>query len=156
MCCRRPTCAKHRSEFCCSCSVNQNRLNVQSRDRTFRPEFAVVIPACDEEECIGRGIDEITSIIDRERFVIAVGVNDSVDKTAEVARKHGAVVAETMLRGYGYGCQSAIDLVTVTYPSVHAYIFVSGDGATDPRDIGRLVAAYEQGYAFVLCARAGR
>src|SRR5436190_5115494 len=35
-------------------------------------------------------------------------------------------------------------------------MFMAGDGATDPRDIGRLVAAYEQGYAFVLGARTGQ
>lgn len=128
---------------------------MRNRDQTAPPEFAVIIPACDEEECIGPVIDELKGVLDQERFVIAVGVNGSSDRTAEVAGGHGAVVAETELRGYGHGCQSAINLVAATYPSLRAYIFVAGDGATDPRDIGKLVAAYEKGHVFVLGARTG-
>jgi glycosyltransferase involved in cell wall biosynthesis len=129
---------------------------VQSTERTFRPQFAIIIPACDEEECIGRVVDELSGAIDPERFVIVVGVNGSSDRTAEVARGRGVLVAETRERGYGYGCQSAIDLAAATVPSVRAYVFVAGDGASDPQDVGKLVAAYEQGYAFVLGARTGK
>jgi glycosyltransferase involved in cell wall biosynthesis len=116
-------------------------------------QFAIVIPACDEEECIGRVLDELLAVIDPEKFVVAVGVNGSSDRTATIAREHGAVVAETRPRGYGYGCQAAIDLVTTVVPQVRAYIFFAGDGASDPQDIRTLVKAYEQGYTFVLGAR---
>ena len=125
-------------------------------ERTFQPRFAIIIPACNEEECIGRVLDELSGTIDSERFVFVVGVNGSSDRTVEVARGRGALVVETRERGYGYGCQSAIDLVAATLPSVRAYIFFAGDGASDPRDVRKLVAAYEQGYAFVLGARTGQ
>ena len=128
---------------------------MQSTERTLRPQFAIIIPACDEEECIGPVIDELSAAIDPERFVIVIGVNGSSDRTAEVARGRRVLVAETSERGYGHGCQSAIDLVVAKVPSVRAYIFVAGDGASDPRDVRKLVAAYEQGYAFVLGARTG-
>jgi hypothetical protein len=62
-------------------------------------------------------------------------------------------VAETRERGYGYGCQSAIDLLGNVLPPVRAYIFLAGDGASDPRDVRRLVDAFEQGFTFVLGAR---
>ncbi|HVF70449.1 MAG TPA: glycosyltransferase family 2 protein [Chthoniobacterales bacterium] len=117
--------------------------------------IAIIIPACDEEECIGVVLDELSAVLDRDRFVVAVGVNDSQDRTAAVARAHGALVAETPQRGYGYGCQAAIDLVRQTIPGVRAYIFVAGDAASDPRDIAALVTAYEQGYTLVLGARTG-
>ena len=129
---------------------------MQSRERIFQPQFAIIIPACDEEECIGRVLDELSETIDPERFIIAVGVNGSSDRTAEVARSRGVVVAETGRRGYGHGCQSAIDLVVATMPSVRGYIFFAGDGASDPRDVSTLVAAFEQGYTFVLGARTGQ
>jgi glycosyltransferase involved in cell wall biosynthesis len=116
-------------------------------------QFAVVIPACDEEECIGRVLDELLAVLDREKFVVAVGVNGSTDRTAEMARARGVWVAETPQRGYGYGCQAAIDLVTAAVPQVRAYIFFAGDGASDPRDVRALVDAYEQGFTFVLGAR---
>lgn len=101
-------------------------------------------------------LDEISAVLDPQKFVAVVGVNGSSDKTAELARARGVLVAETPQRGYGYGCQSAIDLVTEILPSVRAYIFLAADGASDPRDVAKLVAAYEQGYTFVLGARTGQ
>lgn len=129
---------------------------MQSTEETFRPPFAIIIPACDEEECIGRVLDELLEVVDPEKFVVVVGVNGSSDRTAEVARERGVLVCETRERGYGHGCQHAIDLVTAAAPSVRAYIFLAGDGASDPRDVRKLVAAYEQGYSFVLGARTGQ
>jgi glycosyltransferase involved in cell wall biosynthesis len=129
---------------------------VDTLSPTSRPRFAVIIPACDEEECIGRVLDELSATLDPEKFALVVGVNGSVDRTAAIARAHGALVAETAERGYGYGCQSAIDLVSAMLPQVRAYIFVAGDGASDPQDVRKLVDAYEQGYAFVLGARTGQ
>jgi glycosyltransferase involved in cell wall biosynthesis len=116
----------------------------------------VIIPACDEEACIGRVLDELASTLDPGKFVMVVGANGSMDQTAAIARAHGAIVAETTARGYGYGCQSAIDLIRAIMPQVRAYIFVAGDGASDPQDVRKLVDAYEQGYAFVLGARTGQ
>jgi hypothetical protein len=123
---------------------------------TFQGQFALIIPACDEEACLGQVLDEIAAVLDPQKFIAVVGVNGSSDKTAELARARGALVAETRLRGYGYGCQSAIDLVGEILPSVRAYLFLAADGASDPRDVARLVAAYEQGYTFVLGARTGQ
>jgi glycosyltransferase involved in cell wall biosynthesis len=116
-------------------------------------QIAIIIPACDEEECIDRVLDELLAVVDPEKFVVAVGVNGSTDRTAEVARARGVWAAEIKQRGYGYGCQAAIDLITTAVPQVRAYIFLAGDGASDPQDIRRLVEAYEQGYALVLGAR---
>jgi hypothetical protein len=118
--------------------------------------FAIIIPACDEEECIGHVLDELLAAIGREKFIVAVGVNGSADRTAELARARGVLVAETRQRGYGYGCRAAIDVVTRAAPQVRAYIFLAGDGASDPHDVGSLVKAYEEGHAFVLGARTGR
>jgi glycosyltransferase involved in cell wall biosynthesis len=120
------------------------------------PQFAVIIPACNEEACIGPVLDELMAELDPEKFVVAVGVNGSTDGTADIARGRGVLVAETSQRGYGYGCQAAIDLVTSAVPQVRAYIFFAGDGASDPRDVRALVNAYEQGYTFVLGARTAR
>src|SRR5437868_4033028 len=74
-------------------------------------QIAIIIPACDEEACLGQVLDELLAVIDREKFVVAVGVNGSSDKTAQIARARGVFVAESSKRGYGYGCQSAIDLL---------------------------------------------
>lgn len=128
---------------------------MQDPHPTFQGQFALIIPACDEEACISQVLDEISAVLDPEKFIAIVGVNGSSDKTAELARARGALVAETHQRGYGYGCQSAIDLAVEILPSVRAYIFLAADGASDPQDVAKLVAAYEQGYTFVLGARTG-
>ncbi len=118
-----------------------------------QPEIALIIPACDEAACIGAVLDEFLRAVDPEKFVIAVGVNASTDETAELARSRPVLVAETVLRGYGHGCQAAIDLTNDFFPSIRAYIFCAGDGATAPADLAGLVAAFEQGYDFVLGSR---
>jgi glycosyltransferase involved in cell wall biosynthesis len=123
--------------------------------RSFQGQIAIIIPACNEEPCLGAVLDELLAVIDPEKFVVAVGVNASTDRTAEIARARGVLVAETCRRGYGYGCQSAIDLLRTVAPQVRAYIFFAGDGASDPHDLARLVEAYEQGHGFVLGARTG-
>jgi glycosyltransferase involved in cell wall biosynthesis len=120
------------------------------------PEFAIIIPACDEAACIGPVLDEFLGAVDPEKFVVAVGVNGSSDATAEIARKRPVLVAETERRGYGHGCQVAIDLTKNLFPSIRAYVFCAGDGATDPQDLRSVATAYEQGYDLVLGSRTKR
>lgn len=120
------------------------------------PEFAIIIPACDEAACIGAVLDEFLATVDLEKFVIAVGVNGSSDATARIARQRPVLVAETDRRGYGYGCQAGIDLTKNLFPAIRAYVFCAGDGATDPCDVRALRTAFEQGYDLVLGSRTQR
>ena len=120
------------------------------------PRIAIIIPACNEEECLGRVLEELLARIAPEKFLVAVGVNGSSDRTAEIARGYPVLVAETTKRGYGHGCQAGIDAVNEAYPEVAAYCFMAADGASEPTDLAGLVAAYEQGYAMVLGSRTGR
>ncbi|MEP6955755.1 MAG: glycosyltransferase family 2 protein [Chthoniobacterales bacterium] len=120
------------------------------------PQIAVIVPACNEEACLGAVLVELLAALDPGKYVVAVGVNDSFDRTAQIARKYPVLVGETRERGYGHGCRAAIEAVTKAWPDVGAYVFFAGDGASDPHDIGRLVAAYERGSQMVLGARTGR
>lgn len=121
------------------------------------PRFAVIVPACNEEECLPTVLRELREILPAENFVVAVGVNGSTDRSAEIARASGVAVGETPLRGYGYGCQAAIDavdaLVQRGHGAIQAYIFVAADGANDPRDIAALVACYQRGAELVIGTR---
>ena len=117
------------------------------------PRFAVIIPACEEEPCLGAVLAELRAALAGHSHLIAVGVNGSTDRTADVARTHGALVAETAARGYGYGCQAAVDLVEREHPPVDGYIFYAADGANDPRDLASLLVARELGAAMVLGCR---
>ena len=82
------------------------RLNATEHSR-----YGIIIPACDEEDCLPAVLRELFGVVDTGRFEIVVGVNGSSDRSAQVARESGALVAETDQRGYGYGCQSAIELL---------------------------------------------
>ena len=117
------------------------------------PRIGIVIPACDEEPCIGAVLDELLGALDRRKYAVAVGVNGSRDRTAEIARQHGVVVAETDARGYGHGCMAAIAALRREVPSIRAYVFFAADGASDPSDVELLAGAYEAGHEFVLGTR---
>lgn len=119
------------------------------------PRIGVIIPACDEEMCIAPVLEELLGSIDPATHVIAVGVNGSTDRTAEIARSYPVVVSETEDRGYGFGCQHAIDSLTQGYPSVQAYVFYAADGASDPADLRAFLTAYDEGYAMVIGTRTG-
>lgn len=113
--------------------------------------YAVIIPACDEEESIGPVLAELRETAGD--LQVAVGVNGSADRTASIAREFGALVSETADLGYGHGCQAAIDLLSQSRPPAAAYIFMAADGASDPRDIARLIAAHHEGRELVLGTR---
>ena len=139
--------------------MNHLRQSIGRADATSSPagarqgRVAIVIPACNEEACLGQVLEELLGVVDARRFLVAVGVNNSSDGTAAIARRYPVIVAETLARGYGHGCQAAIEAVNKIAPEVEAYVFYAGDGASDPRDVLPLVHAYEQGYDLVLGAR---
>ncbi len=126
------------------------------RSTSESAKIGIVIPACKEEACIGAVLSELLDSVDSEEFVILVGVNGSNDRTAELARTFPVLVTETVQRGYGHGCQAVIDLAESTLPALRGYIFFAGDGASDPRDLPALVAAFNQGSDFVLGTRTTR
>jgi len=119
--------------------------------------YAVVIPACNEAACIGAVLAELSGALDPDRFILAVGINGSNDATLRLAREFGAqlIVAETASRGYGYGCQVAIDAVELATKEspVSGYLFVAADGANNPRDVVALVEKHREGFDMVLGSR---
>jgi GT2 family glycosyltransferase len=52
------------------------------------PRIAIIIPACNEEACIAAVLEELLATIDPAKCVVAVGVNDTRDRTAEIARRY--------------------------------------------------------------------
>jgi len=120
------------------------------------PRFAVIIPACNEAEALPQLLANLWKTLDPEDFVVAVGANGCTDETVDIAMRLRAIVGETDQRGYGYGCQVAINAVVAAHPHLEAYIFFAADGANDPRDIDKLLAAYRDGIPFVLGQRTRR
>jgi glycosyltransferase involved in cell wall biosynthesis len=63
--------------------------------------ICVIIPALNEEECIGRLAASLPRPLVSEVIVVD---NNSSDRTADVARAAGATVITQALRGYGHAC----------------------------------------------------
>ena len=102
------------------------------------PRVLAVVPAFNEEESVGRTIEELTSVNpDVDVLVVDDG---SGDHTAPVARRAGAIVCQlpynlgvggAMRAGYRYALRHGYDVV----------VQVDADGQHDPAYIDRLVDA---------------
>lgn len=106
-----------------------------------------------EEPCLPWVLDELQPVAERLGAVVAVGVNASTDRSAELARRHGALAGETSTLGYGHGCRAAIQAVKDAGHLPGGYLFVSGDGSNDPHDLPRLVDRHQAGAAMVIGQR---
>jgi len=111
---------------------------------------ALIIPALDEEQSIGATLNELAREVTPERLVahtvaqVIVVDNGSVDRTAEVARGHGAQVVVEPRRGYGQACLAGLAAVRSDAATV---VFMDADGSDDPADLAGLLEPIEAGRA---------
>ena len=109
--------------------------------------ISVIIPAFNEETSIGLVLDNLP----RERLKEIIVVNNgSTDKTAYIAKKHGARVVDEVYRGYGAACLKGIS--ELDDPEV--VVFIDGDFSDFPEEIEILVKPIVENRAdFVLGSR---
>jgi glycosyltransferase involved in cell wall biosynthesis len=99
-------------------------------------KICVIIPAFNEENAIGNVLDEIPrQLIEK----IVVVNNNSTDKTAEVALKHGATVLDEKRPGYGRACLMGIDYFKNQSIQPEIIVFLDGDYSDFPEEIGKLI-----------------
>ena len=96
------------------------------------PAIAVVIPALNEEEAIGKVLRDIPDIAQQ----VVVVDNGSSDGTAAVARSLGARVVVEPRRGYGQACLSGIAHLS----DADIVVFLDGDYSDYPEELTFLVA----------------
>ena len=106
------------------------------------PAIAVVIPACDEEEAIGKVLQDIPDIAQQ----IIVVDNGSSDRTAKVARRLGACVVGEPRRGYGQACLAG--MAQLDGPDI--VVFLDGDYSDYPEDMLALVRPLVAGRADIV------
>jgi len=115
------------------------------------PVIAAVIPALDEEGAIGAVIDGLDRRLVRD---VIVGDNGSRDRTAAVARAHGATVVSVPERGYGAACTGALAHLR---DDVAVVVFIDADGSDDPADLASLLRPILAGEAdLVIGSRVAR
>jgi rSAM/selenodomain-associated transferase 2/rSAM/selenodomain-associated transferase 1 len=92
---------------------------------------AVIIPALNEEQAIGRVLEAIPQWVCQ----VIVADNGSTDHTGEVARERGATVVHQPERGYGAACLAGI--AALNRPDI--VVFLDADFSDHPQEMTRLV-----------------
>ncbi len=116
--------------------------------------IAIIIPALDEADNIGRVIADIPALFAQ---MIVVANNGSIDNTAQAAQNAGATaVVHEARRGYGYACLCAIDylkqLPTVQQPRI--VVFLDADYSDFPEEMPDLLQPIlQQGFDLVVGSR---
>jgi len=111
------------------------------------PIISVIIPAYNEENSIGRVLNDLPQ--EKLKEIIVVN-NASTDKTAEVARINGAKVVEERRRGYGAACLRGISEVSGS----DIVVFIDGDYSDYPEELDQLIKPIIENRAdFVLGSR---
>ncbi len=105
-------------------------------------KVAVVIPAFNEEQAIGKVISAVPRWVDD---VIVVD-NGSTDGTADAARHSGARVVSEPRRGYGSACLAGI--AALSSPDV--VVFLDGDFSDRPEEMEALVGPILDGGADIV------
>lgn len=100
------------------------------------PIVNVVIPAFNEENAVGKVIDEIPKSYVNEIIVID---NNSSDKTQEKARNAGAIVLEEKVQGYGAACLRGLKYLDQNQPNTDIVVFIDADYSDYPEDLIKLV-----------------
>ncbi len=113
------------------------------------PQISIVIPAYNEEAAIGSVLDALFKLnIDAEIIVVDDG---SSDRTAEIAKAHGArVIRHPQNMGYGMSVKDAVR-VAIT----DTILLTDADGTYPIDRIPDLVTMFNQGYDMTVGARQG-
>ena len=102
---------------------------------------ALIIPALNEEQSIGRALAEIPAGLYAHIVVVD---NGSTDATASVARAHGATVVSEPRRGYGSACLRGLGALD---PSTDIIVFMDADSSDVPAEAASLIAPIVEGRA---------
>jgi len=112
----------------------------------------VIIPAYNEEESIGRVMDDIPHNIVRE---VIVCNNNSTDGTAKVAVDRGATVLLASDKGYGSACLVGLDHIHRKNEKPDIVVFLDGDYSDHPEEMHKLISPIvNDGMEMVIGSRA--
>jgi hypothetical protein len=104
----------------------------------FRGKIGVLVPAYNEAESIGLVLTRIPESVCGEPTSVLVVDDGSRDRTGEVARAHGAVVARHVInRGGGAALRTGYRLLADSGASI--VVTLDADGQHRPEEMSRLV-----------------
>jgi len=111
--------------------------------------ISVVIPTLNEEENIGKVIDEVKSELDRYGYKYEIIVVDgySTDGTVEIAKKHGAKVIFDSI-GKGSALRKGME-----YAKGSILVSMDADLSNKPNELRLLISGIEIGYDVCMGSR---
>lgn len=98
----------------------------------MKPEICVIIPAHNEEQSIGKVLDDLPRDLVSEVIVVN---NSSIDKTPIVANQHGATVLNETQKGYGHACLKGIEYARHRNVQPDIIVFLDGDYSDYPEQL---------------------
>lgn len=113
----------------------------------------VIIPAFNEENSVGKVIQDIPKNLVSEIIVVD---NNSSDKTTEAAQKQGATVLHENRQGYGYACLKGMEYISQTADNeTDIIVFLDADYSDYPEELPEVVSpVLNDGYDMVIGSRA--
>lgn len=101
------------------------------------PKVVVLIPAFNEENAVGKVVQDIPKSIVSEVVVIN---NNSTDRTSEEAKKAGATVLFEPKKGYGKACLKGIEYIKTTRDNnTDIVAFIDADYSDFPEDLHQII-----------------
>ena len=104
----------------------------------MRHTYALIIPALNEAESIGRALGRVPWGLFCQVVVVD---NGSLDQTAEVAAATRAEVVSEPIPGYGEACLSGIRQIQ---PAVTAIAFMDADLSDHPEDLNLMARRFDE------------
>jgi len=101
-----------------------------------KPIIDVIIPAYNEEESIGKVVNDIPKDLVRD---IIVCNNNSNDGTKEQAQQAGATVVDQPKPGYGSACLKGMAFIAAKEVLPDIIVFVDGDYSDHPEQMPDLI-----------------
>lgn len=102
----------------------------------MRSTIRVIIPAFNEENAVGKVVQEIPKDLVEEIIVVN---NNSNDATKSIASKAGATVLDEPIQGYGRACLKGIDYINTNYPETDIIVFLDADYSDYPAELKNVV-----------------
>jgi len=110
------------------------------------PPVAIVIAAYNEDRSIGATLNGIPAVVEGLETATIVVVDGSTDRTAEEARKAGAMVCDVPVNR-GQGAALRLGYRLAREGGARYIVTTDADGQYDPADIKRVLAPVLQGEA---------
>lgn len=97
------------------------------------PIIKVIIPAYNEADSIAKVVQDIPKVSE-----IIVVNNNSIDATAENAKKAGATVLTEKQKGYGYACLKGMEYISKQKTKPDIIVFLDGDYSDFPEELTKI------------------